>query len=95
MQRSGPSAQFSLSLFLPGFVYAQPLMPFGVTKTCADGRGSAEAKIDLLVRKWGKELSGLWGHPFLPKARKSKEGMWLFNTAMQVFPSTWESQNTA
>lgn len=87
---------FPSVFFLRGFEYAQPLIPVGITETCADGRGSAEVKIDLLIRKWGKEVPGLSGTRFSSlKSLKGKEGVWGLNTALELFPSTWESQNTA
>lgn len=61
MGAGGPGLVLSFPsyLFLRGFVHTQPFISVRVPKTCIDGRGSAEVKIDRLVRKWGKEISGL------------------------------------
>lgn len=81
MKRSGPRAQLPFCLF-------PPLIPADITETCADGRGSAEVKIDLLIRKWGKEGPGLSGTRFSSlKSLKGKEGVWGLNTALELFPS--------
>lgn len=60
MQRSGPRAQFPLCLFLRGFVYAQPLIPVGITKKLAR---SAEVKDRSLGQKIGKRSIGTLGAP--------------------------------